>query len=90
MDILQDIERIIVETDEENPTTVVVITDEEISAINGYRVRLKPKELTLSELAEPLVNYLLRNYDLMCEIRITPERVEVLRSERTEIIESEY
>ena len=90
MDILQDIEKIIVETDEENPTTVVVITDEEISAINGYRVRLKPKEKTLAELAQPLIDYLLREYDLMCEIRISPERVEVLRSERTEVSESEY
>lgn len=41
--LASDIEYIIVETAEENPTTIAVITSEEIDHADGYRVRIKPK-----------------------------------------------
>jgi hypothetical protein len=37
-----DYEYIVVETDEENPTTIATITNENIDCIKGYRVRVKP------------------------------------------------
>lgn len=37
-----DYEYIVVETDEENPTTIAIITNENIDCIKGYRVRVKP------------------------------------------------
>lgn len=51
---------------------------------------IKNEEDTLKTLAEPLVEYLITNYDLMCEIVISPEGAKVLRIERTEPIECEY
>ena len=41
--ILKDITRVIVETDEENPVTIAVITADNIESANGYRVRMRPK-----------------------------------------------
>ena len=41
--MLDDIQKITIETDEENPTTIAEITLEEINTANGYRVRLTPK-----------------------------------------------
>lgn len=41
--ILKDIARVIVETDEENPVTIAVITADNIEPANGYRVRMRPK-----------------------------------------------
>lgn len=41
--ILKDCTSVIIETDEENPTTIVTITPEEIDVTEGYRVRIKPK-----------------------------------------------
>lgn len=41
--VLKDITRIIVETNEENPATIAVITADNASTANGYRVRLKPR-----------------------------------------------
>lgn len=41
--ILKDITRVIVETDEENPVSIAVITDDNIQSANGYRVRMRPK-----------------------------------------------
>jgi len=41
--ILKDSTSVIIETDEENPTTIVTITPEEIDVTEGYRVRIKPK-----------------------------------------------
>lgn len=40
---LIDWTQIIIETDEENPKTIAVITADSIRAGDGYRVRLKPK-----------------------------------------------
>lgn len=34
--------RIVVETDEENPTTIAEITNEDADAASGYRIRLTP------------------------------------------------
>jgi hypothetical protein len=41
--ILKDITRVIVETDEENPVPIAVITADNIEPANGYRVRMRPK-----------------------------------------------
>lgn len=43
MDTL-DAERIVVETDCENPKTICVITNDEFIVSDGYRVRIKPKQ----------------------------------------------
>ncbi len=43
MKVLEDIQEIIIETDEEQPVIVAEITSEEISPTDGYRVRLIPK-----------------------------------------------
>lgn len=40
---LEDYTQIIVETDEENPTTIATITHNEIEPAEGYRVRITPK-----------------------------------------------
>lgn len=42
MELLKDYAKIVVETDEENPTIIAVITSENIEAADGYRVRLVP------------------------------------------------
>ncbi len=39
----KDLTRIIIETDEENPVSVAVITYEDIETAKGYRARLRPK-----------------------------------------------
>ena len=41
--ILKDITRVIVETDEENPVSIAVITAGNIESANGYRVRMRPE-----------------------------------------------
>ena len=43
MDTL-DAERIIIETDEENPIAICEITHDEFIVSDGYRVRIKPKQ----------------------------------------------
>ncbi len=40
--ILEGIDRIIVETDEENPVIIAEITENEATLADGYRVRLRP------------------------------------------------
>ena len=40
---LEDYTRVIIETEKENPTTIAVITSEEVEVADGYRVRLTPK-----------------------------------------------
>lgn len=40
---LEDYTRVIIETEEENPITIAVITSEEVEVADGYRVRLTPK-----------------------------------------------
>lgn len=40
---LEDYTKVIIETEEENPTTIAVITSEEVEVADGYRVRLTPK-----------------------------------------------
>lgn len=42
MEPLEDYTKIVVETDEENPVTIVEITSEEINIAVGYKVRLTP------------------------------------------------
>ncbi len=39
---LKDYTKIVVETDEENPVTIAVITANDVSPADGYRVRLTP------------------------------------------------
>ena len=39
---LKDYTKIVVETDEQNPVTIAVISSEEITPADGYRVRLTP------------------------------------------------
>lgn len=41
--ILKDITRVIVETDEENPVPIAVITANDVEPAKGYRVRMRPK-----------------------------------------------
>lgn len=38
--------RIIIETDEENPTAIAEITANEVNVADGYRVRMKPEYST--------------------------------------------
>lgn len=40
---LTDITKIVVETDEEEPKTIAVITAEDIDSAEGFRVRITPK-----------------------------------------------
>lgn len=40
---LTDITKIVVETDEEDPKTIAVITVDDIDSEEGFRVRLTPK-----------------------------------------------
>lgn len=42
MKSLREYTRVIVETEEENPTTIAEITSEEVKIADGYRVRLIP------------------------------------------------
>lgn len=39
---LKDYTKIVIETDEENPITIAVITADDVRPANGYRVRLTP------------------------------------------------
>lgn len=39
---LDDYTKIIIETDEENPTTIATVTSEDVTVADGYRVRLTP------------------------------------------------
>lgn len=41
--MLESIQKITVETDEENPVTIAEITFDKINIADGYRVRLTPK-----------------------------------------------
>lgn len=41
--MLKDITRLIVETDEENPVPIAIITADEIKTADEYRVRMRPK-----------------------------------------------
>lgn len=43
VEVLTDITKIVVETDEENPKTIAVITAEDIDSAEGFRVRITPK-----------------------------------------------
>lgn len=38
--------KVVVETDEENPTTIAIITDGAVDVAEGYRVRLTPYVFT--------------------------------------------
>lgn len=53
---LKDYTKIVVETDEENPTTIATVTSDDISVADGYRVRLTPdyevKEMELKNTVE--------------------------------------
>ena len=40
---LSDVTKIVVETDEEDPKTIAVITAEDIDSEEGFRVRITPK-----------------------------------------------
>lgn len=40
---LSDITKIVVETDEEGPKTIAVITADDIDSAEGFRVRITPK-----------------------------------------------
>lgn len=42
-ELLSDICIITVETDEENPVILAIITQKEVIVADGYRVRLKPE-----------------------------------------------
>lgn len=43
VEALTDITKIVVETDEENPKTIAVITAEDIDSAEGFRVRITHK-----------------------------------------------
>lgn len=43
VEALTDITKIVVETDEENPKTIAVITAEDIDSAEGFRVRITTK-----------------------------------------------
>ena len=40
--VLQDITRVVIETEEENPITIATITADKVIVAEGYRVRLTP------------------------------------------------
>lgn len=40
--VLQDVTRVIIETEEENPITIATITADKVIVAEGYRVRLTP------------------------------------------------
>lgn len=40
---LKEYTKIVVETDEENPTTIATVTSEDVLVADGYRVRLTPE-----------------------------------------------
>lgn len=40
---LGDYTKVVVETDEENPTTIAIITNNDVKLSDGYRVRLTPE-----------------------------------------------
>ena len=40
--LLDGLDRIIVETDEENPVAIATITQDGVDVADGYRVRMKP------------------------------------------------
>lgn len=40
---LGDYTKVVVETDEKNPTTIATITNDGLDVAEGYRVRLTPK-----------------------------------------------
>ena len=40
--VLQDVNHVIVETEEENPVAIATITSDKIIVAEGYRVRLTP------------------------------------------------
>lgn len=39
---LSEYTKIVVETDEKNPTTIATVTSEDVTVVDGYRVRLTP------------------------------------------------
>ena len=41
--LLDGLERIVVETDEEIPVAIAIITQDGVEIAGGYRVRLKPR-----------------------------------------------
>ena len=43
IETLSDITKIVVETDEEEPKTIAVITADDIDSAEGFRVRITPK-----------------------------------------------
>ena len=43
VEALTDITKIVVETDEENPKIIAVITAEDIDSAEGFKVRITPK-----------------------------------------------
>lgn len=43
VEALTDITKIVVETDEENPKTIAVITADDVDVKEGFRVRITPK-----------------------------------------------
>lgn len=43
IEALSDITKIVVETDEEKPKTIAVITADDIDSAEGFRVRITPK-----------------------------------------------
>lgn len=40
--VLQDVTRVVIETEEENPITIATITADKVIVAEGYRVRLTP------------------------------------------------
>lgn len=40
--VLQDVTRVIIETEEENPIAIAAITADKVIVAEGYRVRLTP------------------------------------------------
>lgn len=40
---LKDYTKVVVETDEENPTTIATVTSEDVVVADGYMVRLTPE-----------------------------------------------
>ena len=43
VEALSDITKIVVETDEQDPKIIAVITEEDIDSAEGFRVRITPK-----------------------------------------------
>lgn len=72
VEALTDITKIVVETDEENPKTIAVITAEDIDSAEGFRVRITPKyDQSGDEINAPLHDILRGRWNQVRRVLVT-------------------